>query len=401
MISKNWLLLSIALFSCCSVVGCGTVETSSDAGLGQIDAGSVVADAGMGDGSCLWHTCPASRMGLTLDVANATDGRAVNDVSATLAGDSSGTMSCEVTVTGEVTACEWPYSLPDTDATYALSVSAPGFLPANVTATVTSIPASRCGCPWAKLSPSSVTLAPVIGVTVDVSQLFNVNVPACSSGYEHPNICCLGAPYVATFCTEDVKHPFDICGSGQFTYPDPNTCCSIADEADCAKAPLADAADSGVQNNCTTPCAPGAYPDAADATLCRYGVEGVMSQTTPPACYGHCSSLPPDYCTTPCPASWSKSSSQNDLCCRLNPSGQTFCYSQTAEIRGFSGGQGHGDASSFFSEQFFDDGNSYVMTCDFTKSTCNCVLNGNVVMVMFATQFDDRLMSHCPFPMNP
>jgi hypothetical protein len=100
------------------------------------------------------HSCPATYMGIVLAVTAAADSGAVSGVGATLSGPTTVTMSCEAN--GTVTVCRWP-SPPVTAGTYSLQVAATGFQMANVSATVSVTP-DRCGCAWATLQPSAVTL---------------------------------------------------------------------------------------------------------------------------------------------------------------------------------------------------------------------------------------------------
>jgi hypothetical protein len=97
-------------------------------------------------------SCPVSRFVLTVSTP---DGGAVSDVQATLSGVA---LSCVSTAQGA--------SCIGSGQAGPLEVTAPGFQPIDLTATVTTTPAPSCGCPGLKLAPSNVTLslAPDSGV---------------------------------------------------------------------------------------------------------------------------------------------------------------------------------------------------------------------------------------------
>ena len=112
------------------------------------------------------------------------------------------------------------------------------------------------GCAGGASSGSTSTASPV-----SVTGLFDTTVLPCAAGYEHANICCQGAPYKATVCTEDLTHPFGVCGKGQFAYPDPDACCVLDGTTACLQpSAVAQTADAGQQASCQNPCSPGAYP---------------------------------------------------------------------------------------------------------------------------------------------
>jgi hypothetical protein len=178
--------------------------------------------------------------------------------------------------------------------------------------------------------------APGTAVPVSASQLMGTTVSPCASGYAHPSICCQGAPDRATTCTEDVTHPFDVCGTEQLAYPDSSVCCSLGQKTACVQPSGVDAnADAGLPSPCLNPCYPGAYPPPPflDSYLCVFGNGGTV-ETTQPACIGMCYQQG-DWCSTPCPAGWSApAGGQVDLCCMTDSSGQTFCFSQAGYIGG-------------------------------------------------------------------
>ncbi len=255
---------------------------------------------------------------------------------------------------------------------------------------------------------------------VPVTQLTGKEVLPCADGYAHPNICCRGAPYRATTCTENVTHPFDVCEPEQLAYPDPSVCCSLDNKTTCLQPSGANAtADAGQASSCQNPCSPGAYPPPPflDGHLCVFGT-GMMSadavEQDPPAatpcslCTG-----PIQWCSNPCPAGWSApAGGQVDLCCQTDSSGRRFCFSQAGYIGGGadSGEVGYSDAASGCRDEriFTGDGNSYVVTCDFSGSgTCNCLFNGVVGRTFPSPQIDTLpawvdpcgiSISQCGFP---
>jgi hypothetical protein len=239
--------------------------------------------------------------------------------------------------------------------------------------------------------------------SVSVASLSEKVVPACAAGYEHPNVCCLGAPYKATVCSEDLAHPYGTCEKGQFAYPDPDSCCLLDANTPCRQ-PLGVDRDAGAgqQTGCHNPCLPGTYPPSDAASqggemLCLGGT-GLVGQPREPFC-SLCDG-PVQWCSTPCPVGWSApAGGQVDLCCQTDSSGKTSCFSQSEWIDGYGGGRGGASFSNSdgcISEQFTDDGNSYVMTCDFAGSnTCTCLLNGATTATLAGAPCD---ISLCGFP---
>lgn len=129
----------------------GASSTNSISGSGGED----VASSRVATGGACYILCPAAYLGLVLDVTTATSAAIVSDVEATFSGPTTGTMSCVPYQT--VTACTWP-SGPVTEGEYSILVTAPGFRSLSVNATVTTTTGSACGCPWASLVPSTVSL---------------------------------------------------------------------------------------------------------------------------------------------------------------------------------------------------------------------------------------------------
>lgn len=188
------------------------------------------------------------------------------------------------------------------------------------------------------------------GVSVSVDSFAGTAVAPCASGYAHPSICCQGIPNQPTTCTEDVTHPFDVCGAEEMAYPDSSICCSLDSLTACLQPSGGQSeVDAGLPFPCVNPCDPGAYPPPPfyDSSLCVYGT-GLLVE---PACKsgsGSFSSSAPDaapdldagpvckpisYCTTECPAGWSTpAGGQVDLCCMKDSSGQSFCFSQAGSI---------------------------------------------------------------------
>jgi hypothetical protein len=260
------------------------------------------------------------------------------------------------------------------------------------------------GCAGGGSSGSTSTASPV-----SVTGLFETTVLACAAGYEHANICCQGAPYKATVCTEDLTHPFGVCGKGQFAYPDPNACCLLDGTTACLQpSAVAPTADAGQQASCLNPCSPGAYPPPPPAgalssggALCYFGI-GLSVVSSTPLCEGLCTGPSPPYCSATCPAGWSvPTDGQVDLCCQTDPSGQALCFSQAGWIGGIEGGGSGPYGNGCASEEFVNDGNSYVVRCDSSASTtCNCLLNGTITQTIPGSggQCDPTQISSCGFP---
>lgn len=62
-------------------------------------------------------------------------------------------------------------------------------------------------------------------------------VPACNAGAAHPNVCCTATENAPAACGTYDGEPFHACGIGAKTYPDPRSCCDLADPTQCADPP--------------------------------------------------------------------------------------------------------------------------------------------------------------------
>jgi len=102
-------------------------------------------------------TCPGPLFGIDLIVKGSAQAGPIEGVNATLSGPTTNTLSCASNEKG--TGCLWSSgTLPDGD--YLLEVTAPGFQPAEVAATVTTSSGATCGCTGTTLQPSTITLDP-------------------------------------------------------------------------------------------------------------------------------------------------------------------------------------------------------------------------------------------------
>jgi hypothetical protein len=186
---------------------------------------------------------------------------------------------------------------------------------------------------------------------VDFSTATGISIPACETGYAHPNICCRASPTQAAECAVCPGEPFAACDNASLTFPDPATCCSLGDGG-CADASVLSAppSDAGIELNCSYPCGPGGYSphelqlfhlpvcsDLVDGSfgICVYCCFGsglcptntcTGDPTTPPTGCGS------DNCGA-CPAGWEvPAGGQYDLCCQTDGSGGSRCFSQSSSI---------------------------------------------------------------------
>ena len=207
-------------------------------------------------------------------------------------------------------------------------------------------------------SPREIIPACTTAGRVDPSSVKGA-VPACPSGYAHPNVCCWSAPAEATVCVEcTAGSPFDACGAGSLSFPDPVKCCSLDDPAQCVQPEGLDA--SPVANaRCSLPCGPGGFlpsavpnwpgpicpptPTNGCAWCCDDGTP-VPGFTSSPGCYVWPCSCPvalPDADAScecgpscaPCPSGWQvPTGGQVDLCCRAGDGGAAECFSQAVGV---------------------------------------------------------------------
>jgi hypothetical protein len=229
-------------------------------------------------------------------------------------------------------------------------------------------------CSGKVVSPGPVaTLEPLA-----LSEL-NKPVVACGGGYAHSNVCCEGGPGKASSCGVYPGAPFQACGSGYATYPNPESCCPIDGSGDCIAPPPSPPPPTP---GCSYACPPGQYQPDGDPTSCCFqqgdvivcsggsGVSGGSGGTTcppPPVCScpvclegetcscvceeTTCSSPPPPVCECPecadgpcppcdcgpspppaptcpvCPPGWQVPQGEPLLCCNAS-GGAIECFSQ-------------------------------------------------------------------------
>jgi hypothetical protein len=131
---KAWLIALLAVVSASSAVGCN---------------------------DCSRHSCPWSPPAIVVYAGADGGAVAVSGVEATLMGATSVTMACTPSANSlTATSCFWPGDTPVTSGPYSLVVTAPGYRSKELSATVSLVPASHCGCPGATIEPSTVTLEP-------------------------------------------------------------------------------------------------------------------------------------------------------------------------------------------------------------------------------------------------
>ena len=103
--------------------------------------------------------CASTYAGASLIVQPSSTGSALANVQARSAGDITGSLICAGPAP---VVCAWPPSAPEDAGSYncTLQVGASGYRSVEVpaTVTVTSNPSSCCPGPYARLSPSTVTL---------------------------------------------------------------------------------------------------------------------------------------------------------------------------------------------------------------------------------------------------
>lgn len=123
---------------------------------------ALAAHADASCASCAPVECPVLDVGL--EVTPADGSGAITGVQVTFTGPdgSAGTLNCD-NYDG-TTACNWSgVSGKVTDSDYELTVTAPGYQTATVSADVmfTPAPANGCGCATGKVTPSDVVLTPM------------------------------------------------------------------------------------------------------------------------------------------------------------------------------------------------------------------------------------------------
>jgi hypothetical protein len=184
----------------------------------------------------------------------------------------------------------------------------------------------------------------------------------CPEGYEHPTVCCLGAPGSPPQCGEYDSSPFMPCAANWAAFPDQARCCSLTNPADCGKSAIPVSAErQQATATCYEQCGPrgfppsalprdGAAPPPSGEYVCCTDTGGTLG-----CVYSSCVSTPGSVCiddgdagcasppepnphtcgpTCPaCPSGWESSAhGQVDLCCQT-VDGTERCFSQAGEIR--------------------------------------------------------------------
>ena len=132
--------------------------------------------------------------------------------------------------------------------------------------------------------------------TVSASEI-NQPVVACGGGYAHPNVCCEAGAGKTSSCGVFPGAPFQSCGSGFSTYPDPRSCCSLDGSGDCI-APPPSPPPTPVPG-CSYACPAGQYEPAGSPGTCCFddGSTTVCSVSSSGGGVSGCGS-----CACACPA---------------------------------------------------------------------------------------------------
>jgi hypothetical protein len=154
---------------------------------------------------------------------------------------------------------------------------------------------------------------------------------ACNSGSEHPNVCCSSGNGGDVTCGVYVGDPFRPCPAGATTYPDPRSCCDLANPGSCTAPPAGSTPAPGA---CAYECPPGFTPlpppDPNAFACCNYVAH---------ECFGWSSSTfreEPDGAATPvptpcsdCPPGFPAVAGEPGLCCG-SPFDKPECFSIAA-----------------------------------------------------------------------
>jgi hypothetical protein len=172
------------------------------------------------------------------------------------------------------------------------------------------------------------------------------SVAACTTGYAHPNACCVAGPNKTTTCSESYANPFGPCANGALTFPDPQTCCSLADPCVCV------APDAAPSSTCSYPCGPGAYAPPLDGgvspctDVTAVSVDGGGTSPSVSCAYccfmGACATSastcgdqacgPTTWGCGACPDTFDHVQGIPDLCCRGDGGPSDECFSQAGQI---------------------------------------------------------------------
>lgn len=128
--------------------------------LGGLLAVFIAASSISGCGTKCPAGCPAVYLSVAIGIVSSLDGGVVSDVEVAFSGPSEGSMKCETTAAG--TACFWPDTTEtEVEGMYLLQISAFGYKPAKINATMAIIPDRQCNCDRAALTPSRIVLDPL------------------------------------------------------------------------------------------------------------------------------------------------------------------------------------------------------------------------------------------------
>ena len=110
--------------------------------------------------------CPATYIGVALGVVAVPDGPIAGVAVGFTCDDGNAAVACQEDQIYQVTSCLWSNPGPETTGNHACSliVSAPGYQPVQVPATITvnaGTPGEGCDCGGARLDPPTIALEPV------------------------------------------------------------------------------------------------------------------------------------------------------------------------------------------------------------------------------------------------
>ncbi|HXX70481.1 MAG TPA: hypothetical protein VEK07_25085 [Polyangiaceae bacterium] len=224
------------------------------------------------------------------------------------------------------------------------------FSPATIALTcLCGLAPVACG---GRLAPSDNSGVPQLAL-VDPSQLATAPAP-CAEGAAHPNACCDADPRGDGQCGEYPGAPFHPCATGWLTYPDPRSCCALADPSQCSAPPAQGVAVRS--GTCLYGCPPGSYPTEpitiSSGACCSSSGTGV-------ACFGWGVASPTaagipagasdvsfsgssepapllnSYCDVPCPSGWQAQAMAPDVCCIEGAGADGPCFSiATGSVQG-------------------------------------------------------------------
>jgi hypothetical protein len=237
----------------------------------------------------------------------------------------------------------------------------------------------------------------------------SATVTPCGENAAHPNVCCTSGPGQDASCVTYPEAPFTECANWAASYPDPRSCCPL-DGGSCSAPPpsLLDAGFGGCTYQCPPPgCGGYTCPGHYVARPQPDGIECCTEDNM--VCIGGGAPHPIGYCPA-CPPGWQRQG-EPALCCSIDPSGATECFSQAGPPQLTDVDSGAAQDAAVPTPVFCGGGgcleqvNGHYYTVNCAGNFCFCIVDTNPPVTApinpnaFCSTCTSDLFATCGFPL--